>query len=237
MTKLLCLCAALVSLPAMAGPPFLTDDPETPDAGHYEVYAFSQGSRSQEGTSGEAGIDFNYGAAPDWQLTAVLPVAYDEQNHKVLGNIELAVKYRFLHQEKNGVDVGILPRVFLPSVSDRVGAQHAALLIPLWAQKDFEAWSVFGGGGCVLNHSGADRNYCLAGIALTRDINSRLHVGGEIFHQTADVAGGKSSTALGGGITYDLSANYHLLAYWGPGIQNRQEAVRSNWYGAALFTF
>jgi hypothetical protein len=32
--------AALLSLPALAGPPYITDDPEPTDTGHYEIYFF-----------------------------------------------------------------------------------------------------------------------------------------------------------------------------------------------------
>ena len=49
------------------------------------------------------------GGAPDLQLTAVLPIAYDEAGHAGLGNIELAAKYKFLHQDDVGFDVSIFP--------------------------------------------------------------------------------------------------------------------------------
>jgi hypothetical protein len=43
-----------------------------------------------------------YGAVPDLQLTAVLPVGFQGQVHGPtamnLSNVELAAKYRFLHQ-------------------------------------------------------------------------------------------------------------------------------------------
>ncbi len=79
-------------VPALAGPPYLSDDPEPTDYGHFEIYAFGLGSESDSGWAGESGIDFNYGGAPDLQLTAVVPLAYDEQGHAGLGNVELAAK-------------------------------------------------------------------------------------------------------------------------------------------------
>jgi Putative MetA-pathway of phenol degradation len=231
------IASCLISMPAWAGPPYLSDDPEPTDYGHYEIYAFGNGAWASDGMAGETGIDFNYGGAPDLQLTAVLPLAYDGQGHRGLGNIELAAKYRFLHQDADGWDVSFFPRAFLPSASHNVGDQHAALLLPLWAEKDFGAWSLFGGGGCVLNRSGDDRNYCLAGAALTRAITGNLRFGLEVFHQSADALDGRSSTSLGGGLTYDISEHYHLLAYWGPGLQNVRETARGSWYSAVLFTF
>jgi Putative MetA-pathway of phenol degradation len=230
---------ALLALasPAWAGPPYLSDDPQPTDFGHYEIYAFGLGTSGVNGMEGEAGIDFNYGAAPDLQLTAVVPMAYDGEGHKGLGNIELAAKYRFLHQDEDGIDLSVFPRAFLPSASRDVGDQHASFLLPLWAEKDFGAWSLFGGGGCVLNRSGDDRNFCLGGMALTRTVTSDLHLGLEVFRQTADAVDSKASTLLGAGLTYDLSEHYHLLAYWGPSLQNVQQTGRSDWYSALLFTF
>lgn len=231
------IASCLTATAAWAGPPYLSDDPQPTDYGHFEIYTFGNGEWSNGVMGGETGIDFNYGGAPDLQLTAVAPLAYDGQGHRGLGNIELAAKYRFLHQETDGWDISIFPRVFLPSASRNVGDQHAALLVPLWAQKDFGPWSLFGGGGCVLNRSGDDRNYCLAGAALTRAITDNLRLGLEIFHQSADALDAKASTSMGAGLTYDISPHYHLLAYWGPGLQNVRETARANWYSALLFTF
>jgi hypothetical protein len=219
----------------------VTDDPVPTDYQHFEIYTFTGGTTARDGTGGASGIDFNYGGAPDLQLTAVLPLEYDSPSHSGtvagIGNIELAAKYRFLHQEDFGWDVAVFPRVFLPSASRLVGDSHASFLIPIWVGKYFGKWSTFGGGGCALNNGGDGQNYCLAGWALTRQITPQLHLGAEIYHQTADTHGGRASTGIGFGATYDLSENYHLMASSGPGIQNADETNRASWYAALLFTF
>lgn len=240
-SRFLIACALIFVLPAKAGPPFVTDDPQPTDTGHYEIYAFAQGSAARDGSGSSYGIDFNYGAAPDLQLTAVLPLEVDmpKQGPNVagLGNIELAAKYKFLHQEDIGWDVAVFPRVFLPSVSSNVGSKHTSFLLPLWAQKDWGSWSTFGGGGCVLNRGGDSQDYCLMGWALTRHILPDLTIGAEIVHQGADTKGGRTSTGVGGGLIYDLNDNVHLLAYAGPGLQNTAETARYTWYSSVLFTF
>src|SRR3981081_166894 len=63
--------------PALAGPPYVSDDPEPTDYKHFEIYSFSNGTATRDGIGGAAGIDFNYGAAPDLQLTATLPAGFD----------------------------------------------------------------------------------------------------------------------------------------------------------------
>ncbi len=37
----------MLSRPALAGPPFVTDDPEPVELGHWEVYGFSAGTQVQ----------------------------------------------------------------------------------------------------------------------------------------------------------------------------------------------
>lgn len=236
-------CALLSGFPspALAGPPYLTDDPEPTDYKHFEIYAFSQGTASQNGINGEGGIDFNYGGAPNLQLTATVPAAYNfpVSGSSAIGpgNIELAAKYRFLTQDNFGLDVAMFPRVILPSASTNVGDQHASYLLPIWIEKDWDKWSAFGGGGCEVNRGGDLQNFCLAGAAVTRQVASNLQVGLELFHQTPDTQGAQATTSVGAGVKYDLSDNFHLLGYLGRGIQNAAATDRYNWYTAVLFTF
>lgn len=222
---------------ALAGPPYLSDDPEPTDYGHFEIYAFGQGTTTAAGTAGETGIDFNYGGAPNLQLTAVVPLAYDEAGHAGLGNVELAAKYKFLRQEDTGWDVAVFPRLFLSSASANVGDHHTAFQLPFWAEKDVGKWSLFGGGGCVLNRTRDTRDFCFAGWAVTREVLDGLRLGVEIYHQGADQAGGRVSTDLGGGLTYDITEHYHVMAYAGPGLENAAQTGRQDFYTAILFTF
>lgn len=232
------LCA---SNPALAGPPYFTDDPEPTDFQHYEIYAFTNSMNARDGTAGESGIDFNYGGAPNLQLTATLPLAYDiaAVGPPAIGpgNVELAAKYRFLTQQNFGLDVAVFPRVFLPSASANVGTQHAAFLLPVWLEKDWGQWSAFGGGGCAINRGGNSQDYCEAGVVVTRQIETDLQVGVELFHQSADTIGGKDMTSIGTGVRYDLNDHLHLLGYVGRGIQNAEQTDRLNWYTSLLFTF
>jgi hypothetical protein len=236
-------CGMVLALarPALAGPPFVSDDPEPTDYQHFEIYTFSSGTATRGGTGGEGGIDLNYGAAPDLQLTATLPAGFDSPTggraSVALSNVELAAKYRFLHQDTFGVDVSIFPRVFLPSGSNAVGDNRASLLLPVWVQKDWGAgWSTFGGGGCLISSGGA-QNFCLTGGVLTYQLLPKLQVGAELFHQTADASGRPATSSLGIGARYDIDDTYHLLGYVRRGIQNASETDQYSWYAAVLFTF
>lgn len=237
-------CTGVVALalatPAFAGPPFLTDDPAPTPNGHYEIYLFAAGNEAPNGDDGAAGLDFNYGASPDLQLTAALPIEYDnpggDSASMGVGNIELAAKYRILHQETFGLDVALFPRLFLPSASN-LGDDHASFLLPIWVGREGDSWSTFGGGGCAINRGGDSQDYCLAGWAVTQRPVDNLQLGVEIFHQTADTKDGEPSTILGVGVTYDVNENLHLLGYAGAGLENTDETGRSTGYASILFTF
>ena len=236
-------CAALVTgaWPAFAGPPYFSDDPEPTEYGQFEIYVFGSAVSASDGTTGAAGIDFNYGATQDLQLTFVIPLAYENPTAGAaaagLGNIELAAKYRFLHQESFGWDVSVFPRFFLPSGSSDVGEQHASFLLPIWVEKDWQSWSTFGGGGCVINRGGDSKDFCLAGRALTLQVLPDLQLGAEIFHQSADTKGGLAETGVGAGLRFDVNENFHVLAYAGRGIQNTEETNRLSLYSALLVTY
>lgn len=231
-----------MAAPAIAGPPYVTDDPQPTDEGHYEVYAFTGGTATIGGSGGQAGIDFNYGGAEDLQLTAVVPFAYDRPRGGPtvtgFGDLELAAKYKFLHQDTFELDVAIFPRVFLPTNSDpALGSKHAALFVPLFVQKDWGNWSVFGGGGCTINRGGNSQDFCQMGIVVARQILPQLQLGLELYHQTPDQRGGLQSSGVGFGAIYDLNQHYHLMASAGPGIQNADLSNQTTWYAALLFTY
>lgn len=230
----------LLTPAAWAGPPYASDDPQPTDYKQFEIYLFASGSDARAGSEGTAGIDFNYGAAPNLQLTAVLPWAHehpiDAGSSGGIGNIELAAKYRFLHQNQIGWDVAVFPRYFMSSRSSRVSDQHGAFLLPLWVQKDWDRWSTFGGGGCVFQKAEDSRNFCFTGWAVTHAFAPHLRMGVELVHRSTDTPGGHSSTGMGAGLAYDINDRYHFLASAGPTLRNAVETVRYSWYAALLLT-
>lgn len=228
--------ALLVAWPAQAGPPYLTDDPEPTGRGHWEIYNFVGGAHVAGQTSGEAGVDLNYGAAKDLQMTIVIPAAFEQSDgtHFGLGVVELAAKFKVLHQSEGSVspDVAIFPRLFLPTAPARFASQRPNLLLPVWFGKDVGKWSVFGGGGYQLNPGPGNRDFWVGGGAITRDIGERLSIGAEITHRTPDARGSLPFTGVNLGVTYKLTGHWSLLASGGPGVQNARQEGRYDFYMA-----
>jgi hypothetical protein len=221
---------------AFAGPPYVTDDPEPTDTGHWEIYNFAQGANTVDGTAGQAGLDFNYGGSNNLQLTLVIPLDYDAGPGGAvgLGDIQLAAKYRVLRQDPHGwrPDVAVFPRLFLPSAHSGLENDRLSVLLPVWAEKDFGAWSVFGGGGYDINPGPDRRNYWLSGIVLQRAVGERLSIGAEVYHQTPSMVDARPFTGVNVGLTYRLIEHWSLLASGGPGVQNAAEGGRYAFYVA-----
>ena len=211
--------ALLAAAPAAAGPPFITDDPEPTDVTHWEIYAFGNGQGEGSSADADTGLDLNYGAIRNVQLTATLPLSFEHERESGwrggTGDLELAVKYRFLHYEKSGVSAAVFPRVFLPT-STLQSCGPLRLLMPIWLQKDWGRTSAFGGGGYEINPGPGNRDFWQEGAAVTHDFGHGFSAGAEIAHQGPDSDGGTSEIDAGAGVIVHLSRIASFLASAGP---------------------
>lgn len=206
--------------PAIAGPPYVTDDPVPTDTGHWEIYGFTSGEGHRWSLEEDVGLDLNYGALEGIQLTATLPLSF---SHEPLehwrggtGDVELGVKYRFFHGEKAGFSAAIFPRVILPTAS-RSRGERARFLLPLWIGKDFRGGtSLFGGGGYEINPGIGNRDFWEAAVAVTQDLGEAVSVGAELTRQGRDTTGGSHQTRAGLGSIIRLSKHDNLLLSGGP---------------------
>ena len=205
---------------AIAGPPYSTDDPAPVDPGHWEVIPFVTGSHESGTTAGEAGFDVNYGLMPDVQLTLVLPVLYEHSRslRSGLGRIETEVKWRFLEQDENGLrpEMAFALTVILPTAAADYDSDDVSFMFPLWMQKDFGEWSVFGGGGYQFNRDKLLQDSWEAGIGVLRGVGDRWTFGAEFFHEKPGVPTERSFTSFNVGAEWEISENWTLLGSAGP---------------------
>ena len=104
--------SAFAAPAAWAGPPFVTDDPEPVEYRHGEFYISSQYADNKDGKEGTLPhFEFNYGAIPDVQLHLLVPFAYVHPNGESaiygLGDTEVGVKYRFIHETDTLPQIGV----------------------------------------------------------------------------------------------------------------------------------
>ncbi len=226
---------SLVLTVAIAGPPYVTDDPAPTDFKHWEIYQFVDAVHVQGSTSGAAGLDLNYGAAENLQLTLVLPAEFirEDQMRWVSGAVEVAAKYRIVDASTDNhvPDVALFPRVFIPTHHD-TESEHLSLLLPVWMGKEMDEWSWFGGGGYLLNPGVHNRNAWQSGVAVTRALGVHIHLGIEIYHQTAATDHDQAFTGLNVGADYRLNKHWSLLGSFGPSIEHAKQEGQDGFYFA-----
>ncbi len=229
---------------AWAGPPFLTDDPEPVDPGHWEVYGFTQVTEVRGNASGVApGLEVNYGLASNLQIHMIAPLAMDHPDGRPetfgLGDIELGAKYRFIQETDASPQVGIFPLLELPTgaASHGLGAGYTRAFLPVWIQKAYGDWLTYGGGGYWINPGPGNKNYWFTGWLIQRQVTKPLAVGVELFHETANTVGGKATTGFNIGVIYDINDHYHLLFSGGSGLQNTAVTNTLSYYLAVQYTF
>jgi hypothetical protein len=237
--------AVLLCAPAaLAGPPFLTDDPEPVEFKNWEAYLFSTADHATDGLALQGpAVEVNAGALPNLQIHFTLPLAIlrpeSGPSHAGLGDAELGLKYRFLQESARRPQVGTFPIILLPTGNSNLGLGNGVVWarLPLWLQKSWGPWTSYGGGGYAINTAPGMRNHAFGGGLLQRDLNKWLTLGGEVFAQGADTFSSQGTTIgnLGGILKasehfnllfsagHSLWGEPHTVAYlalywtWGPG--------------------
>jgi hypothetical protein len=136
---------------SLAGPPFVTDDPEPTDTGHWENYLYTESAHvAGQGHALGTGIEINYGAFKDTQLSWSIPLNPNPGPGGmgvVWAPLGGGAKYRFIEEDANGwrPQAAFFPQIFIPVGPANRGAPVTELF-PIWLQKSFDVWTVFGGG-------------------------------------------------------------------------------------------
>jgi len=145
--------------PALAGPPFETDDPEPVECHHVEV-DLAQARQGEPATTG-----------PIWEIdygpTKNVEVSVGGQP----GETGLATAFRFLPETRYTPEVGFLPSLIVKSNGE------TETFLPFWAQKTIKNWTIFGGG--AVSH-GAE----FTGITAMRNFRSGSSLGLEFYHES-----------------------------------------------------
>jgi hypothetical protein len=215
-----------VASPALAGPPYVTDDPEPTDTGHWENYLFVEGTRAGGQFGGPpVGVELNYGAFTDTQLTFSFPLNPDPGAGGmglVWAPLGGGIKYRFIEEDEDGwrPQVAFFPQIFVP-VGTAARTSPTTELLPIWMQKSFGPWTMFGGGGFTNNPGAGNRDFANYGWALQRQVSSDFALGVEVFGQSRDSDADRGAAAVGLAGLYDFSDEWHLVGSVNTGIVYR----------------
>jgi hypothetical protein len=214
------LVALSMSRAAVAGPPFVTDDPVPTDYRNWEIYSGLTYENDGGGntTASLPFAEFNYGAMPNVQVSASFQLNDLDRGRMPLsgyGGTEFGIKTRLVQETSGSPQISFYPSVTTPTVP----GQHAVPFLPLWMQKSWGPWTAFGGGGVYLNSSPGMRNSTFVGGALERPISPGTTVGAELYHQSSDTIGGSDTTAFNVGMIAQLGQFHAILFSVGRAFQ------------------
>jgi Putative MetA-pathway of phenol degradation len=214
-----------------AGPPFVTDDPEPPPPGGWEINVPFIIEHASGITEMDAPLfDLNYGL-PEIQLKLEFPIAVIQEDNDGTqagpGDLLVGVKWRFLNDERSQFQLGTYPQLLLPTGDSArgLGVGHAAFVLPLLAQKSWDKWTVYGNVGYWWQGAHETRNYFYAGAVIEREINERLEIGVELFGNSPKEHGARSELAFNVGGTWKLRRHLNLLFSGGRDIVGDTHAM------------
>lgn len=216
-----CLCfffLIIVAGPAFAGPPLLTDDPDTPGDKHWEInIAFTLDKTNTDAMFETPLLDINYGVGNNIQLKCEVPLLIQHEQgigtQSGLGNSLVGVKWRFLDEEKFGVNISTYPQLELnpptPSTDRGLVDKGTNLLLPIEVSKKFGPFWVDGElGYTIRQYSDNDWFY---GFIASYEIRENLTIMGEI-HGGVTKEFISEVTLFNIGTQWDFSKKFGLLA-------------------------
>jgi len=217
------------------GPPMITDDPGTPGNGHWENnIAIVFEHRPNEWSIDTPQFDLNYGWGDHIQLNLqTAPTILKRNDHGAVGGLggtQLAVKWRFLDEDRNGFDMSIYPRVifniFQSSVRRGLSDDGTRVQLPVEIAKKFGRLELNPEVGALLSTVG--RSEWLYGIVAGTELTKKTEVMAEL-HGTSRSNFSQDVLALNFGWRHKFSE--HVISIGSFGHELRSPDAPPAWIG------
>ncbi len=228
--SVLVICAC--GRPASAGPPFVTNDPDPPEVGQFEINLPFTLERASDGSrSGQfLTLDLNYGADPNTQISVEVPFAYARAagGPTSAGAGDLLLEYkRRLGTEAGKGYFGINPQLLLPSGSESrgLGAGRVTAQLPLLYQKRWGETVFYTDLRYHLRRGENGKSYWYLGGAIERQVSPRLKIGAELFGLTPKEDGGKRNALFNVGFKYAINRGNVLMISAGRSLRGAPDLM------------
>jgi hypothetical protein len=223
------LALGLLAFPAIshaqAGPPLITNDPDTPGPGAWEINVAATGAHAGSAWDIDApDVDINHGVGERVQLSLHLPWSHRNAAGawaSGIGAAEFGVRWRFLDQSQAGIALAVQP-MWISSFSrsaERRGlaSPNAEFVLPLQAAHSFDHWAA---GMEIARHFVANEaDTWQAGVFAEYDCASTVQCLAEINTSWSDGA----NTILDLGARKALSPHLNLLGSVGRQVTGHAE--------------
>jgi len=228
---------------AEGGPPLIGDDPGTPGNGHWEINVAYIGLRTpRQSTVETPHVDLNYGWGDHIQLK--YEVGYltgKEEGQQVTSGVNnslFGVKWRFLDEETNGVDMSTYPQVGV-NTSHSLGRAGVIdmgtdVYVPLELAKTFGKWELDAEEG--YQFSDVEHNQFVGGFIVGYKLTEKLELLGEV-RTTVDDNFRRTDVVLDGGARFAMNDNVAIIAAMGRSIRSDNESTSLYAYAGFRVTF
>jgi hypothetical protein len=210
--------SVIIATAAQAGPPFVTDDPETPPLHGWEInIPFTLEHESGEQVFETPLFDINYGYRRNVQLKvefALLNVRLDGyRTERGLSDTSVGVKWRFLEEDQHLPQMAVYPQVTLPTGDDQrgLGEGKPSYRLPLVVQKSWGPWTVFGNFGAVLQSRPGSRDFWFHGLTVLREVSPSLELGLEEYGNSPTDRDERSSLGFNSGAIWKVAESLNVL--------------------------
>jgi hypothetical protein len=236
---LFALISAFISATAFgqAGPPMIGDDPGTPGNGKWEINIAYTGVQTEHVTAMDLGyLDINYGLGDNIQVNyqgGVLAGKQNGQGYQYGWDDSLVgFKWRFLDQEKNGIDMSVFPQVGFNTTSsfahNGIVESGASCFLPFEIAATFGKWELDGELG--YQYYEHDRNQWAGGPVIGYLLNDRVELIGEA-RMICDKDFRSNNLILDAGTRISLIEDHlQLLLDAGRGLRNGDDSPHLYFY-------
>ncbi len=217
-------------LRAQGGPPFITDDPGTPERGHWELnVAWTQEHRPGETAHELPLFDLNYGFTDRIQLKyEVAHLVVHESGadaDQAMGNSDFGVKWRFLDDPATGWSASIYPQLEFRTPGSGapergLASDETTLVLPVEVQHEAGGWGINAEVG-LIRPSKSDSGW-MYGVVVGHELNETVEAGIEL-HGESDASLRRSQLVANVGVRVKLHPRFVLLASVGRELHNHFE--------------
>lgn len=225
---LLFLLLFIIALPAygQGGPPMITDDPFTPEKGHWENnFAIQLTKTTSMQEIDVPAVDINYGYGDHIQLKVEMPMmSYfqnDDGSRISSGNIKIGMKARFVDEEENGIAVSTYPQYEFNNSLIAGKGEAPQFFLPLEAAKRFERLHYAAEVGYSFIASGPDE--LAYGIVMGYNQAEQCELLAEL-HGDNHIHRGIENIIFNIGLIYQLSSSLGILASAGTTLYSPEQS-------------
>jgi hypothetical protein len=226
----------LAAAPLLAGPPLITNDPDTPGANGYEFDVSNNVTKTRTALIQAAPfLDLNYGTNDHNQFTAEFPlinfVSPENGGEPTagFGDLMLGYKDRFVDEKDFGISVSTFPQVLMPTGNKGTGVGQGLteLLLPLEFGKHFfdKKLYVYGETQYYLSLSGSRYSSSFNGIVTEYEVTKKFSVMSEFADFTYPGHGLPDDPFFNIGFGYKFSDHVALIGSAGRSFRDRESGA------------